>query len=143
MKKHILSYLVYVAAALPLGGVGGGLLSSCASDYLDEELTTKYSTQYFDTEEGLEALTVSLYGNIRWWFGYEHAYATTLYGTDEFTNANDLTSECWNTYDTRLSPLNATPAPSLPRLPTSSATRRCATAVWPTPTSSVATTTTD
>lgn len=110
MKKHILSYLVYVAAALPLGGVGGGLLSSCASDYLDEELTTKYSTQYFDTEEGLEALTVSLYGNIRWWFGYEHAYATTLYGTDEFTNANDLTSECWNTYDTRLSPLNATPA---------------------------------
>ncbi len=110
MKKHILSYLVYMAAALPLGGVGGGLLSSCAGDYLDEDLTTKYSTQYFDTEEGLEALAVSLYGNIRWWFGYEWAYATTLYGTDEFTNANDLTSECWNTYDTRFSPLNATPA---------------------------------
>lgn len=96
----------------------GGLLAttmaagmqSCSGDFLDEDLTTKYSTQYFDTQEGLEALTVSLYGNIRWWFGYEWAYATTLYGTDEFTNANDLTSECWNTYDNRFSALNATPA---------------------------------
>lgn len=94
----------------------GGLLAttlaagtvSCSSDFLDEDLTTKYSTQYFETEDGLEALAVSLYGNIRWWFGYEWAYATTLYGTDEFTNANDLTSEPWNTYDTRFSPLNCT-----------------------------------
>ena len=84
--------------------------TSCSGDYLDEELTTKYSTQYFETAEGLEALTVSLYGNIRWHFGYEWAYATTLYGTDEFTNGADLTSECWNTYDNRFSALNATPA---------------------------------
>ena len=85
-------------------------MTSCSGDFLDEDLTTKYSTQYFDTSEGLEALSVSLYGNIRWWFGYEWAYAYTLYGTDEFTNANDLTSECWNTYDNRFSPLNATTA---------------------------------
>ena len=96
----------------------GGLLAttlaagtvSCSSNFLDEDLTTKYSTQYFETEEGLEALAVSLYGNIRWWFGYEWAYGVTLYGTDEFTNANDLTSEPWNTYDTRFSALNCTPA---------------------------------
>ena len=96
----------------------GGLLAvtmmacttSCSSDFLDEELTTKYSTQYFDSAEGLEALTVSLYGNIRWHFGYEWAYGVTLYGTDEFTNANDLTNECWNTYDYRLSPVACTPA---------------------------------
>lgn len=96
----------------------GGLLAttllagttSCSGDFLDEDLTTKYSTQYFDTEEGLEALAVSLYGNIRWHFGYEWAYGITLYGTDEFTNANDLTAEPWNTYDTRLSPLNCTTA---------------------------------
>lgn len=84
-------------------------LSSCAKDFLDEELTTKYSTDYFETAEGLEALTLSLYGNIRWHFGYEWAYGTTLYGTDEFTNANDLTNEMWNTYDNRLGPLGATP----------------------------------
>ena len=83
--------------------------TSCA-DFLDEEQTTKYSTAYFDTPEGLEALTVSLYGNIRWHFGYEWAYGITLYGTDEFTNGNDLTSECWNTYDNRLSPIACTTA---------------------------------
>lgn len=84
-------------------------VSSCSKDFLDEELKTQYSTDYFDTPEGLEELTVSLYGNIRWHFGYEHAYGITLYGTDEFTNANDLTNEMWNTYDNRLGPLGATP----------------------------------
>ncbi|RKD85130.1 RagB/SusD family nutrient uptake outer membrane protein [Mangrovibacterium diazotrophicum] len=95
--------------------IGIGLLAvvalsmgSCSKDFLDEELTTKYSTEYFETAEGLEALTVSLYGNIRWHFGYEWAYGITLYGTDEFTNANDLTNEMWNTYDSRLGPIGAT-----------------------------------
>ncbi|MFG6686719.1 RagB/SusD family nutrient uptake outer membrane protein [Mariniflexile sp. HNIBRBA6329] len=97
--------------------IGIGLLiimglsvSSCAKDFLDEELTTQYSTQYFETPEGLEDLTISLYGNIRWHFGFEWSYGTTLYGTDEFTNANDLTNEMWNTYDNRFSPLKPTPA---------------------------------
>lgn len=84
--------------------------SSCSKDFLDEELTTQYSTEYFETAEGLEALAVSLYGNIRWHFGYEWAYGTTLYGTDEFTNANDLTNEMWNTYDSRFGPQGATRA---------------------------------
>lgn len=83
--------------------------TSCA-DFLDEELTTKYSTEYFDTPEGLESLAVSLYGNIRWHFGYEWAYGITLYGTDEFTNGNDLTNEPWNTYDNRLGAIACTPA---------------------------------
>ncbi len=87
-----------LAATLTVG------VSSCSSDFLDEELTTKYSTDYFDTEEGLEALTVSLYGNIRWHFGYEWAYGITLYGTDEFTSGNDLTSDAWNEYDSRFGP---------------------------------------
>lgn len=97
--------------------IGIGLLiiiglsvSSCAKDFLDEELTNQYSTDYFLTPEGLEDLTQSLYGNIRWHFGYEWAYGTTLYGTDEFTNANDLTNEMWNNYDNRFSPMASTPA---------------------------------
>ncbi|MDT0688917.1 RagB/SusD family nutrient uptake outer membrane protein [Salegentibacter sp. F188] len=85
-------------------------LSSCEKDFLDEELKNQYSTDYFQTAEGIEDLTVSLYGNIRWHFGYEWAYGLTLYGTDEFTNANDLTNEMWNTYDNRLGPQGATPA---------------------------------
>lgn len=88
----------------------GLTFASCSKDFLDEDLTTKYSTQYFETPEGIQALTVSLYGNIRWHFGYEWAYGTTLYGTDEFTNANDLTNEMWNTYDNRLGPIGASTA---------------------------------
>ena len=89
--------------------VAGLSLASCSSDFLDENLDTKYSTDYFETPEGLESLALSLYGNIRWHFAYEWAYGTTLYGTDEFTNANDLTNEPWNTYDNRLGPIKCTP----------------------------------
>ncbi|WP_281228637.1 RagB/SusD family nutrient uptake outer membrane protein [Flavobacterium aquiphilum] len=88
----------------------GLTIASCSNDFLDEEQTTKYSTDYFNTQQGLVDLSESLYGNIRWHFGYEWAYGTTLYGTDEFTNANDLTNEMWNTYDNRLGPIKATTA---------------------------------
>ena len=72
--------------------------TSCKGDFLDEDLTTKYSTQYFETAEGLEALAASLYGNIRWHFGYEWAYGITLYGTDEFTNANEASKDAMLQY---------------------------------------------
>lgn len=88
----------------------GAALPSCSEDFLKEELDTEFSTQYFETPEGLEALSVSLYGNIRWWFGYEWAYGVTLYGADEFTVANDYTNEPWNNYDQRFGPVHATPA---------------------------------
>lgn len=88
----------------------GAVLPSCSEDFLKEELDTEFSTQYFETPEGLEALSVSLYGNIRWWFGYEWAYGVTLYGADEFTVANDYTNEPWNNYDQRFGPVHATPA---------------------------------
>ncbi|MEO7977472.1 RagB/SusD family nutrient uptake outer membrane protein [Flavobacterium sp.] len=90
--------------------IAGLSFTSCTKDFLDEEQTNAYSTAYFDTPEGLQALTVSLYGNIRWHFGFEWSYANTLYGTDEFTNANDLTNEMWNTYDNRYGPAGASPA---------------------------------
>ena len=89
--------------------VAAVMMNSCSKDFLDEDLTTAYSTQYFETAEGLEALSISLYGNIRWHFGYEWAYGTTLYGIDEFTHANDLTNEMWNTYDNRFGSIGATP----------------------------------
>ena len=84
--------------------ITGLSFSSCSKDFLDEELTNQYSTDYFETPEGLQALTLSLYGNIRWHFGFEWAYGLTLYGTDEFTNGNDQTNEIWNLYDNRLGP---------------------------------------
>lgn len=90
--------------------MAGLFFSSCSKDFLDEDQSNAFSTAYFDTPEGLQALTVSLYGNIRWHFGFEWSYGQTLYGTDEFTNANDLTNEMWNTYDNRFGPAGASPA---------------------------------
>lgn len=90
-----------LAIALPLG------FSSC-TEFLKEEYTAGYTTQYFETEEGLNSLAISLYGNIRYHFGYEHAYAYTQYGCDEFSTGTDLTSDPWNVYDARLAPFVTT-----------------------------------
>lgn len=60
----------YIAASLIAGMTGLGF-SSCSSDFLDEEYTTGYSTSYFETAEGIQSLTLSLYGHIRWIGGYE------------------------------------------------------------------------
>lgn len=79
-------------------------ISSCASDFLDEKYTTGYTTQYLESEEGLNSLAVSLYGNIRYHFAYEWAYAYTQYGCDEFSTGTDLTSDPWNIYDSRFAP---------------------------------------
>jgi starch-binding outer membrane protein, SusD/RagB family len=77
-------------------------VTSCGDEFLNEELTTSYNTQYLQTEEGIQYLATALYANIRWHYGYEWAYAITQYGCDEFTNGSDLTSEAWNKYDARL-----------------------------------------
>ena len=104
-------YKYLVAAAMASAVVS---MPSCAESFLDEEQTTAYDTDYFNTPEGLEKLVISLYGNIRWHFGYEWAYAYTLIGTDEFVMGNDNTSEPWYTYNNNLGPLNYTTAVGAP-----------------------------
>lgn len=93
-------------AALALTNMIG--FTSCSESFLDEENKSSFTTEYFKTSDGIQALATALYANIRWHFGYEWAYGITLYGTDEFTSAADLTSEPWNTYDTRLQALDCT-----------------------------------
>lgn len=84
--------------------------TSCSDDFLSEDAGHKVTDALLNDETGALNMAAGLYGNIRWHFGYEWAYGITLYGCDEFTNGADLTSECWNTYDPRLSPLDLTPA---------------------------------
>lgn len=96
----IKNYIVYgLLGACTLQGA-----TSCSSDFLDEELTTSFSTDYFETAEGLESLTVSLYAHLRWRFAYDHANAITLLGTDEWTEGNSQDNPMWDKYDNRLSP---------------------------------------
>ena len=82
--------------------------TSCGDDFLDEKLTTQKSTQYFETPEGIQSLTATLYANCRWLFAYDWGYGIVLYGADEFTTGNDLTNEPWNTYDNRFGPVGCT-----------------------------------
>lgn len=56
----------------------------------------------FETPEEALASAKGLHDLSRWFYAYEWAYATTLYGCDEFTTAGDLSSEPWNAYDVRL-----------------------------------------
>lgn len=78
--------------------------SSC-KDFLEEELTTQRTTEYFATKEGIEDLSVGMYYNLRFHFASEWAYATTNYGTDEFRVGGDASNAVWNSYDGSFSSL--------------------------------------
>ena len=84
--------------------------TSCGEDFLKEDAGHLYTDALLEEESGALQMAAGLYANLRWHFGYEWAYGITLYGCDEFTNGADLTSEPWNTYDSRLNPLDCTPA---------------------------------
>ncbi len=94
----------YIAAGLVLATAAG--FTSCSEDFLDENYTTGYSTDYFKTPEGLQSLTLSLYGSVRWIGGYEsQGYYAMMGGTDEFGIGTDMSNEMWCTYDIRMAPV--------------------------------------
>jgi len=94
LNKNIL--LCVMAGALTLPAI-----TSC-SDFLDEKLTTKQDTEYFDTDEGVESLVTGIYYNLRYHFAFEWAFSTTNYGTDEFIVGGDGSNAMWNSYVTSL-----------------------------------------
>ena len=76
-----------------------GLNSSCNQDFLDEELTTAYSNEYYKTEAGIQALSVGTYYRI---FAQEMNSEVPLTanesGTDEFHAGGDPSNHIWNSY---------------------------------------------
>ncbi|MDE7407373.1 MAG: RagB/SusD family nutrient uptake outer membrane protein [Muribaculaceae bacterium] len=95
----------YISVGVVAAMLGAGF-TSCSEDFLGEKLTTEYSTQYFETPEGIQSLTLSLYGHIRWIGGYEtQGYSAFMGGTDEFGGGTDQPNEMWTTYDVRMAPL--------------------------------------
>ena len=93
-KKHFAN--VFIAFLLL------GMVSSCSDDFLDEELTTQRSTEYFTTEEGIQSLiTGAYYKVLASPFPSEQQFATTNYGADEFHVGGDDTNSPWNNYDGR------------------------------------------
>ncbi|MGO4918575.1 RagB/SusD family nutrient uptake outer membrane protein [Maribacter spongiicola] len=93
-KKHFAN--VFIAFLLL------GMVSSCSDDFLDEELTTQRSTEYFTTEEGIQSLIIGAYYKVLASpFPSEQQFATTNYGADEFHVGGDDTNSPWNNYDGR------------------------------------------
>ena len=77
------------------------LSTSCNQDFLDEELTTAYSSEYYKTEEGIQALAIGTYYQV---FALEMdsevPLAATESGTDEFHAGGDPSNWIWNSYST-------------------------------------------
>ncbi|MDO4163396.1 MAG: RagB/SusD family nutrient uptake outer membrane protein [Bacteroides sp.] len=79
----------------------GGATTSCSSSFLDEELTTQYSTDYFKTQDGLDDLVTGAYQKLKFKFNYIWAIQCYNMGVDEFTDANN-TGPAWNHYSSDL-----------------------------------------
>ncbi len=76
-----------------------GLSTSCSQDFLDEKLTTAYSKDYLNTEEGILALSVGTYYQV---FALDMNREVPLTanesGTDEFHVGGDPSNGLWNSY---------------------------------------------
>lgn len=82
-----------LVAALALG------TASCNKDFLDEELTTAYSKEYYKTEAGIQALANGTYYQVfAAEFSSEVPLTATESGTDEFHAGGDPSNWIWNSY---------------------------------------------
>ncbi|OXA99229.1 RagB/SusD family nutrient uptake outer membrane protein [Flavobacterium pectinovorum] len=75
------------------------LSSSCNKDFLDEELTTAYTQEYYKTESGIQALAIGTYYQVfAAEFATEIPLTATESGTDEFHAGGDPSNWIWNSY---------------------------------------------
>lgn len=100
MKLHDISYVAALVAALT-----GTALTSCSDSFLDEELTTELSTDYFNTQEGIDDLVTGAYQKLKYKFNYQWAVECWNMGTDEFSDGNNVKS-AWNHYSQDLNSSN-------------------------------------
>lgn len=74
--------------------------ASCNKDFLNEELTTARTTDFYKTDAGIQQLAVGTYYQVfNVPFNGEWIYAATNYGTDEFHVGGDPSNGPWNNYD--------------------------------------------
>ena len=80
-----------------IASITGSSITSCSESFLDENLTTQYSTDRFKTQEGLDELVTGAYQKLKFKFNYIWAIECHNMGVDEFTDANN-TMPAWNHY---------------------------------------------
>jgi len=112
MNKSIKTMLALWAIILLVSGI-----SSCKKDFLNEELKTQRSTDYFKTPEGIADLADALYNHYRNFFmSREQSVSTNQCGTDEFIVGGDQAQQTWNDYNSNLGSI-------VPNVPTSNVTK--------------------
>jgi hypothetical protein len=112
MNKIIKTILLLWAIILIAAGN-----NSCKKDFLDEELKTQRSADYFKTPEGVADLSDALYNHYRNFFmTREQAVSTNQCGTDEFIVGGDQAQQTWNDYNSNLGSI-------VPDVPTSNVTK--------------------
>lgn len=78
-------------------------LSSCKKSFLDENLTTARSLDYYKTDQGIQSLVVGTYYQVfNTPFSGEWIFCNANYGTDEFRVGGDNSNGVWNAYDVGL-----------------------------------------
>ena len=83
------------------------LYTPSCKKYIQEDLVSTLTNQYYDSPEGIEKLVAGMYDGLRFHFNYEWAYTTTNYGVDEFTNGGGLDRVSLNTYSSVFDPTDA------------------------------------
>ena len=112
MNKIIKTILMLWAIILIAAGN-----NSCKKDFLDEQLKTQRSADYFKTPEGITDLSDALYNHYRNFFmAREQALSTNQCGTDEFIVGGDQAQQTWNDYNSNLGSI-------VPDVPTSNVTK--------------------
>jgi len=72
-----------------MAGTVGASFTSCSSDFLNEEMITKYSSDRFKTQDGLDELVTGTYQKLKFKFNYIWGIEMYNLGVDEFTDANN------------------------------------------------------
>ena len=80
-----------------IASITGSSITSCSESFLDENLTTQYSTDRFKTQEGLDELVTGAYQKLKFKFNYIWGIRCYNMGVDEFTDANNVIP-AWNHY---------------------------------------------
>lgn len=80
-----------------IASITGSSITSCSESFLDENLTTQYSTDRFKTQEGLDELVTGAYQKLKFKFNYIWRIQCYNMGVDEFTDANNVIP-AWNHY---------------------------------------------
>lgn len=92
----------FISMAVCAATVAGGMsLTSCSDSFLDEDLITQRSTDWFKTEAGINDLAAGAYIMLRFDYQYEWGSSLNCLGTDEATYGNN--GIAWDSYSAALS----------------------------------------